>query len=88
MNWTVALSKGESYGELRARLLARTDVSGPDRRRALARLTDGWLTELAMAAGATVGGVGLVAGRSRCGVAPWLRRGVTAAPPRDLRFPA
>jgi len=61
MNWTVALSKGESYGELRARLLARTDVSGPDRRRALARLTDGWLTELAMAAGATVGGVALVA---------------------------
>ena len=61
MNWTVALAKGESYGELRARLLARTDVSGPDRRRALARLTDGWLTELALAAGATVGGVALVA---------------------------
>lgn len=61
MNRSVARSNGESYGELRGRLLARTDVPGPERRQALAQLTDGWLTELAMTAGATVGGVSLVA---------------------------
>lgn len=52
---------GGSYADLRAQLLGRTGVPGPARRRALARLTDGWLTELAGAAGVNVGGVALVA---------------------------
>ncbi|RIJ76385.1 [protein-PII] uridylyltransferase [Nakamurella silvestris] len=52
---------GGSYADLRAQLLGRTGVPGPARRRALARLTDGWLAELAGAAGVNVGGVALVA---------------------------
>jgi len=52
---------GGSYADLRAQLLGRTGVPGPARRRALARLTDGWLGELAGAAGVNVGGVALVA---------------------------
>ncbi|MGI8418359.1 MAG: nucleotidyltransferase domain-containing protein, partial [Nakamurella sp.] len=51
----------DSYTDLRAALLVRTGMTGPDRSRALARLTDGWLTELATDAGVTVGGVALVA---------------------------
>ncbi|MTD16668.1 [protein-PII] uridylyltransferase [Nakamurella sp. YIM 132087] len=49
------------YLELRAQLLGRTGLTGPARRRALARLTDGWLIELAAEAGVNVGGVALVA---------------------------
>ena len=49
------------FGELRAQLLGRTGVPGPARRKALARLTDGWLGELAQEAGVNVGGVALVA---------------------------
>jgi [protein-PII] uridylyltransferase len=49
------------FAELRAQLLSRTGVAGPARRRALARLTDGWLGELAQEAGVNVGGVALVA---------------------------
>ncbi len=49
------------FAELRAQLLGRTGVPGPARRRALARLTDGWLAELAQEAGVNVGGVALVA---------------------------
>ena len=49
------------FAELRAQLLSRTGVPGPARRRALARLTDGWLGELAQDAGVNVGGVALVA---------------------------
>ena len=49
------------FAELRAQLLSRTGVPGPARRRALARLTDGWLGELAQEAGVNVGGVALVA---------------------------
>ena len=49
------------FAELRAQLLGRTGVPGPARRRALARLTDGWLGELAQDAGVNVGGVALVA---------------------------
>ena len=43
------------FAELRAQLLSRTGLPGPARRRALARLTDGWLAVLA--------GVGLAASR-------------------------
>ena len=50
-----------SFAELRAQLLGRTGISGPARRRALARLTDGWLSTLAAEAGVNVGGVSLVA---------------------------
>ena len=49
------------FAELRAQLLSRTGITGPARRRALARLTDGWLGELAQEAGVNVGGVALVA---------------------------
>ncbi|HEY5878181.1 MAG TPA: [protein-PII] uridylyltransferase [Nakamurella sp.] len=49
------------FAELRAQLLSRTGVPGPARRKALARLTDGWLGELAQEAGVNVGGVALVA---------------------------
>jgi len=49
------------FAELRAQLLSRTGVHGPARRKALARLTDGWLGELAQDAGVNVGGVALVA---------------------------
>ena len=49
------------FRELRTQLLSRTGLSGPARRRALARLTDGWLIELANEAGVNVGGVALVA---------------------------
>ena len=49
------------FAELRAQLLSRTGVPGPARRQALARLTDGWLGELAQEAGVNVGGVALVA---------------------------
>ena len=49
------------FAELRTQLLSRTGVPGPARRRALARLTDGWLGELAQDAGVNVGGVALVA---------------------------
>ena len=35
------------FPELRAQLLGRTGIAGPARRRALARLTDGWLSGLA-----------------------------------------
>ncbi|HOZ59605.1 MAG TPA: [protein-PII] uridylyltransferase [Nakamurella multipartita] len=49
------------FAELRAQLLSRTGVPGPARRKALARLTDGWLGELAQDAGVNVGGVALVA---------------------------
>ncbi|HEY4994473.1 MAG TPA: [protein-PII] uridylyltransferase [Nakamurella sp.] len=49
------------FAELRAQLLSRTGLPGPARRRALARLTDGWLSELAQEAGVNVGGVALVA---------------------------
>jgi [protein-PII] uridylyltransferase len=49
------------FAELRAQLLSRTGVAGPARRKALARLTDGWLGELAQEAGVNVGGVALVA---------------------------
>ncbi len=49
------------FAALRAQLLSRTGVPGPARRRALARLTDGWLGELAQDAGVNVGGVALVA---------------------------
>ena len=49
------------FAELRAQLLSRTGLPGPARRRALARLTDGWLAELAQDAGVNVGGVALVA---------------------------
>ncbi|MDQ2847721.1 MAG: [protein-PII] uridylyltransferase, partial [Actinomycetota bacterium] len=52
---------GDSYTDLRAALLVRAGITGPDRSRALATLTDGWLTELATNAGVTVGGVALVA---------------------------
>ncbi|AZI57819.1 [protein-PII] uridylyltransferase [Nakamurella antarctica] len=55
------LAVGSGYADLRAQLLGRTGVSGPARRRALARLTDCWLAEVATAAGVTVGGVALVA---------------------------
>src|SRR4051794_14473083 len=49
------------FAELRTQLLSRTGVPGPARRRALARLTDAWLGELAGQAGVNVGGVALVA---------------------------
>ena len=49
------------FPELRAQLLGRTGITGPARRRALARLTDGWLGELSQEAGINVGGVALVA---------------------------
>ncbi len=49
------------FAELRAQLLGRTGIPGPARRRALARLTDGWLAGLAADAGVNVGGVALVA---------------------------
>ena len=49
------------FPELRAQLLGRTGIAGPARRRALARLTDGWLSGLAAEAGVNVGGVALVA---------------------------
>jgi len=49
------------FPELRAQLLSRTGLHGPARRRALSRLTDGWLGELAQEAGVNVGGVALVA---------------------------
>src|SRR3954447_13000716 len=49
------------FAELRAQLLGRTGIAGPARRRALARLTDGWLAGLAADAGVNVGGVALVA---------------------------
>src|SRR6195952_1323460 len=49
------------FAELRAQLLGRTGIAGPARRRALARLTDGWLGGLAAEAGVNVGGVALVA---------------------------
>ena len=49
------------FASCRAQLLGRTGVPGPARRRALARLTDGWLGELALDAGVNVGGVALVA---------------------------
>src|SRR6195952_1040385 len=49
------------FAELRAQLLGRTGIAGPARRRALARLTDGWLSGLAAEAGVNVGGVALVA---------------------------
>ena len=49
------------FAELRAQLLSRAGVPGPARRKALARLTDGWLGELAQDAGVNVGGVALVA---------------------------
>lgn len=52
---------GDSYADLRAALLGRSPMSGPARSRALSRLTDGWLGELAVDAGVTVGGVALVA---------------------------
>ena len=52
---------GTGYADLRAQLLSRTGVPGPARRRALARLTDTWLVELANHAGVNVGGVALVA---------------------------
>ena len=52
---------GTGYADLRAQLLGRTGVPGPARRRALARLTDSWLGELAQEAGVNVGGVALVA---------------------------
>jgi [protein-PII] uridylyltransferase len=50
-----------AFLELRASLLDRAGLPGPARRRALARLTDGWLIELAAEAGVNVGGVALVA---------------------------
>ena len=49
------------FADLRAQLLGRTGIAGPARRRALARLTDGWLAGLAADAGVNVGGVALVA---------------------------
>jgi [protein-PII] uridylyltransferase len=49
------------FAQVRAQLLSRTGVPGPARRKALARLTDGWLGELAQDAGVNVGGVALVA---------------------------
>lgn len=49
------------FPELRTQLLSRTGVTGPARRKALSRLTDGWLSELAQEAGVNVGGVALVA---------------------------
>jgi [protein-PII] uridylyltransferase len=52
---------GTGYADLRAQLLSRTGVPGAARRRALARLTDSWLTELGITAGLNVGGVALVA---------------------------
>ena len=50
-----------AFAEARTALLDRTGLTGPVRRRALARLTDGWLSELAAEAGVNVGGVALVA---------------------------
>ena len=60
---TAPLESGAANGfaELRAQLLGRTGIAGPARRRALARLTDGWLGGLAAEAGVNVGGVALVA---------------------------
>lgn len=58
-NTPVGMAGG--FAELRAQLLSRTGVPGPARRKALARLTDGWLGELAQDAGVNVGGVALVA---------------------------
>ncbi len=54
-------SPAATYRESKAALLERPGLSGPVRRRALARLTDGWLGELAAEAGVNVGGVALVA---------------------------
>ncbi|QNK79666.1 [protein-PII] uridylyltransferase [Nakamurella sp. PAMC28650] len=54
-------SRAGGFPELRAQLLGRTGIAGPARRRALARLTDGWLSGLAAEAGVNVGGVALVA---------------------------
>ncbi|WP_211229253.1 [protein-PII] uridylyltransferase [Nakamurella lactea] len=64
---------GDSYTDLRAALLARTPMSGPARSRALSRLTDGWLAELAVDSGVTVGGVELVAvgGYGRAELSPY-----------------
>ena len=58
---TTPVGTAGGFAELRARLLSRTGVTGPVRRRALSRLTDGWLGELAQEAGVNVGGVALVA---------------------------
>jgi len=64
---------GDSYIDLRAALLGRTGMTGPARSRALSRLTDGWLVELAADAGVTVGGVALVAvgGHGRGELSPY-----------------
>ena len=58
---TTPVGTAGGFPELPARLLSRTGVTGPVRRRALSRLTDGWLSELAQEAGVNVGGVALVA---------------------------
>src|SRR5580765_147208 len=50
-----------SFADMRASLLVRPGLTGPVRRRALARLTDGWLVDVAAEAGVNVGGVALVA---------------------------
>ncbi len=57
----IPLGRTGSFTELRGQLLGRSGVPGPARRRALARLTDGWLGDLASGAGVNVGGVALVA---------------------------
>ncbi|GGL90360.1 [protein-PII] uridylyltransferase [Nakamurella endophytica] len=49
------------FAGTRASLLDRAGLTGQARRRALSRLTDGWLVELAAEAGVNVGGVALVA---------------------------
>lgn len=49
------------FADARKALLGRPGITGPARRLALARLTDGWLTELAEQAGVNVGGVALIA---------------------------
>jgi len=58
---TTPVGTAGGFPELPARLLSRAGVTGPVRRRALSRLTDGWLGELAQEAGVNVGGVALVA---------------------------
>jgi [protein-PII] uridylyltransferase len=58
---TTPVGTAGGFPELPARLLGRAGVTGPVRRRALSRLTDGWLGELAQEAGVNVGGVALVA---------------------------
>ncbi len=50
-----------AYGERRTELLVRPGLSGPDRRRALADLTDAWLAGLFDDAGGTGSGAALVA---------------------------